>query len=59
MKDDIDISRCESIEELQAIIDDYMNYYNTERYQWRLAKLSPDEYYTYCQTEEYPIRVFG
>ena len=31
--------------EVKKIIDDWMNYYNNERYQWHLAKLSPNEYY--------------
>lgn len=55
MKDEIDISTCNTIGELKVVIDDYMNYYNKERYQWGLAKLSPDEYYTYCITGIYPL----
>lgn len=42
---------------VKAIIDDYMDYYNTERYQWHLAKLAPNEYYQFCITGEYPIRI--
>ena len=41
MKDEIDISECKTFEEVKAIIDDWINYYNNERYQWQLAKLSP------------------
>lgn len=55
MKDEIDISTCNTISELKVVIDDYMDYYNKERYQWGLAKLSPDEYYTYCITGIYPL----
>lgn len=55
MKDEIDISTCNTIGELKVVIDDYMDYYNKERYQWGLAKLSPDEYYTYCITGIYPL----
>ena len=55
MKDEIDLSECTTFEEVVAIIDDYMDYYNTERYQWELAKLSPSEYYQYCITGEYPM----
>ncbi|WP_375781886.1 hypothetical protein [Treponema ruminis] len=33
-----------------------MDYYNTERYQWQLAKLSPDEYYKYFTTGIYPLK---
>lgn len=41
MKDEIDIKSCSSFDELSSIIDDYMDYYNNERYQWRLNKLTP------------------
>ena len=57
MKDEIDISHCHTFEELVAVIDDYMDYYNHERYQWDLAKLSPSEYYQYWITDIYPISV--
>ena len=30
-------------------------YYNTERYQWDLARLSPVEYYQYLTTGIYPL----
>ena len=35
-------------------LDDYMDYYNTRRYQWHLAKLSPNEFYKFVTTGEYP-----
>lgn len=57
MKDEIDISECNSFEELVEVIDDYMDYYNNDRYQWDLAKLSPAEYYQYWITDIYPINV--
>ena len=56
MKDSIDISGCRSFAEVKAIIDDYMDYYNNDRYQWDLAKLSPVEFYKYITTGEYPIK---
>lgn len=43
--------------EVKAIVDDYMDYYNNERYQWHLAKLSPNEYYKFVTTGEYPLDV--
>lgn len=55
MKDEIDISKCTGFEEVKAIIDDWMDYYNNKRYQWNLAKLSPNEYYEYITTGHYPI----
>ena len=38
------------------IIDDWLDYYNNERYQWQLAKLSPNEYYGYITTGIYPLK---
>lgn len=57
MKDEIDISECNSFEKLVGAIGDYMDYYNNDRYQWDLAKLSPAEYYQYWITDIYPINV--
>ena len=31
---------------VKAIVDDYMDYYNNQRYLWNLSKLSPNEYYS-------------
>lgn len=56
MKDEIDISNCKTFEEVKRIIDDWIYYYNNERYQWSLAKLSPCEYYHYIKTGIYPIK---
>ncbi|WP_432641838.1 IS3 family transposase, partial [Acidaminococcus sp.] len=38
-------------------VDDYMDYYNNERYQWELAKLSPNEFYQFVTTGVYPLDV--
>ena len=57
MKDEIHLERCDSFESLKAEIDDYMDYYNNDRYQWKLAKLSPNQYATYLSTGDYPIKV--
>jgi transposase InsO family protein len=56
MKDEIDLSECMKYREVKAKIDDWMDYYNNERYQWQLAKLSPNEYYKYLVTKEYPLK---
>lgn len=58
MKDEIDISSCNSFAEVKEIIDDWIDYYNNERYQWQLAKLSPNEYYTYITTGKYPLTTY-
>ena len=44
MKDEIDYKSCRTIEELKILIDDYMDYYNNERCQWNLKKLTPVQY---------------
>lgn len=56
MKDEIDLSKCKEFTEVKEIIDDWMDYYNNERYQWNLAKLSPNEYYEYITTGIYPLK---
>ena len=43
--------------QVKAIVDDYIDYYNNDRYQWHLAKLSPNEYYQFCITGEYPVKI--
>ncbi len=54
MKDEIDINKCETFEEVKELIDIYINYYNNERPQWGLAKLTPKEYYEYTKNNSYP-----
>ena len=56
MKDEIDLSKCKTFEEVKKIIDDWIDYYNNERYQWNLAKLSTNEYYEYITTGIYPLK---
>ena len=55
IKEKIAVSK--SFEEVKAIIDDYIDYYNNERYQWHLAKLSPNEFYQFVTTGIYPLAV--
>lgn len=55
MKDEINLSQCKTHEQIAAVIDDWIDYYNNERYQWDLAKLSPREYYDYVVLGEYPL----
>lgn len=58
MKDHIKykLKNCTTFEEVKVIIDDWMDYYNNDRYQWRLAKLSPNEYYEYITSRVYPLK---
>ena len=44
MKDEIDYKSCNEFEELQIMVDDYMDYYNNFRCQWNLKKLTPVQF---------------
>jgi len=55
MKDEIDISWRSTFNEVRRVIGDWTDYYNNDRYQWDLAKLSPMEYYKYRATGEHPL----
>lgn len=59
MKDHIreSLSACSSLPEVKAVVDEYMDYYNNRRYQWHLAKLSPNEFYQFYLTGKYPLEV--
>ena len=61
MKDEImdKIALAESFNDAKTIIDDYMDYYNNDRGQWQLSKLSPNEYYEYCITGKYPLITYS
>jgi transposase InsO family protein len=43
-KDDIEYDDCKTFEELRLRIGEYMEYYNYERQQWNLKKMTPVEY---------------
>ena len=57
MKDEIDISRCKTHREVCAVIDDWMDYYNNDRYQWDLSRMSPNEYYKRVCNEKRPPNI--
>ena len=57
MKDEIGISQCYSFEDIHQAISDWADYYNNDRYQWDLAKLSPREYYQYRNSGIYPLSI--
>lgn len=61
MKDELrdEIARCPTYDSVLARIDDWMDYYNRDRYQWDLLKLSPKEYYQYLLTGLYPLPAYG
>ena len=49
------IARCGDIATVRRLIDGYINMHNNERYQDTLAALSPNEFYTYKVTGQYPL----
>lgn len=57
MKDEIKelIKDSNTFDEVNEILSDWMNYYNKDRYQWDLERLSPEEFYSYQQTGIYPL----
>lgn len=61
MKDEIryEIAMMKTFAEVKAKIDDWIDYYNHDRYQWELVKLSPKEYYRYVTTGIYPLEKWG
>ena len=58
MKDEIGnmVKQCEEFDSLSKIIDDYIDYYNNDRYQMKLAMLSPNEYLEYYKSGIYPLK---
>ena len=56
MKDELagEIPSWTSFADANASIDRWMDSYNKDRCQWDLAKLSPNEFYDYITTGEYP-----
>ena len=47
LKDEVDIKHCNSFDELHTLISDYIDYYNNDRYQWNLNKMTPIQYRNY------------
>ena len=47
LKDELDIKHCNTFDELHTLISDYIDYYNNDRYQWNLNKMTPIQYRNY------------
>ncbi|MCP3806190.1 IS3 family transposase [Paenibacillus sp. Lou8.1] len=43
MKDELEFKDCLSLQELRVRVNEYITYYNTERFQWTLKKMTPDD----------------
>lgn len=57
MKDELakKMESWDCFEKVKEDIDDWIDYYNNERGQWHLQKLSPNEYYEYITTGINPL----
>lgn len=51
------IADAKKFEQIKFAVDDYMDYYNNERYVWDLAYLSPNEYYQFVTTGRYSLEI--
>lgn len=57
MKTELDVKHAEweQYQEAKSDIDDWIDYYNNDRYQKGLDKLAPNEFYEYIKTGIYPV----
>lgn len=44
MKDELNLINCKTFEEVEKAVDEYMDYYNNDRYQWDLNRMTPSAY---------------
>jgi transposase InsO family protein len=44
LKDEMQYRQAKTFKELSDIVEDYIRYYNYDRYQWNLEKMSPAQY---------------
>ena len=51
------IENAKKYQQIKEAVDDYMDYYNNERYVWDLAYLSQNEYYEFVTTGKYPLDI--
>ena len=50
LKDDVDYQDCKTFEELLMVITEYVRYYNNDRQQWDLKKMTPVNYRNHLLT---------
>jgi transposase InsO family protein len=43
-KDEVDYKRCQTFKELHQLIEEYIEEYNSNRYQWSLNRMTPAQY---------------
>lgn len=61
MKDELKVSaqKWSTFAEAQVAVDDWIDYYNNDRYQMGLQKMSPNEYYSYVTNEIFSFNAKG
>ena len=47
LKDEIDLSSCKNLKDLENAIKSYIFYYNNYRFQWNKKKMTPVQYRTH------------
>jgi transposase InsO family protein len=57
MKDEVHLNKSDGHTEITKKIGEWIEYYNSERPQWNLRKLTPREYYEYSKTSTYPLAI--
>ena len=50
MKDELEYKDCQTLQELRLRVNEYIMYYNSERYQWTLKKMTPDQFRSHLLT---------
>ncbi len=55
MKSEMKLTKRMTFNEIKEAVDAWIDYYNNDRYQWQLGKLSPNEYYEYITTGYSPL----
>ena len=55
MKDELELSNHICFSDIKTIIDNLIDYYNNDRYQWDFAKPLPNEYYAHSTSGIYPL----
>lgn len=49
------VALCKTLDASLKLVDGYLKAYNTEHYQYELAGLTPEEFYSYATTGVYPL----
>ena len=57
MKEEVRLNKSDNHTEITNKIGEWIEYYNSERPQWNLRKLTPNEYYEFTKTGVYPLAI--